>query len=96
VESLALLVNCFHAGSLPGSLLKTEVVTDIFSRNTGYFQWTTRRYIPEDSVLQLILMFVSRFPRKSFAKGARSSIVVKALCYKPEGNRTRPCGSLSL
>jgi hypothetical protein len=39
--------TCFHARFLLGSFFVPENGGDIFLRNAGYFQRTTRRYIPE-------------------------------------------------
>jgi hypothetical protein len=46
-----LLVTCFHAGFLHGLIFDPEDGGDMALRNVGYFQRTTRCYIPKDSTV---------------------------------------------
>jgi hypothetical protein len=52
-REIALLPTCFHARFLLGLIFDPEEVGDMFLRNVVDFQRITRRYIPEDRILQL-------------------------------------------
>jgi hypothetical protein len=47
----ALLATCFHAGYLLGLLSDSEDGGNMFLRNVGLHSATTRRYIPENSII---------------------------------------------
>jgi hypothetical protein len=78
------------ASVVPSSLILVTLMKEALrSSETLVLTRATRRNIPDDTILYVILSFVDSAIIVSFSNcaplGARGSVVVKTLSYNPEG-----------